>query len=103
MTLSELACATVRSWVQLETTLGAVKRLKEFYDNPAVEADQGMDPPEDWPTSGQIEIHGVSAAYGIEPSEKSLALRGIHLSIAGGEKVAIVGRTGRQAFSKQRP
>ncbi|KID70390.1 ABC transporter FUM19 [Metarhizium brunneum] len=94
MTLSELACATVRSWVQLETSLGAVKRLQDFDDNPTREADQGRDPPVDWPTSGQITIDGVSAAYGSKTSENALVLRDIHLSVSGGEKVAIIGRTG---------
>lgn len=95
MALSELACATVRSWVQLETSLGAVKRLQDFDDNPTRETDQGRDPPVDWPTSGQITIDGVSAAYGSKTSENALVLRDIHLSVSGGEKVAIIGRTGR--------
>lgn len=30
MTFGELACATVRSWVQLKTSLGKVKRLKHI-------------------------------------------------------------------------
>ncbi|KFG82056.1 putative ABC multidrug transporter [Metarhizium anisopliae] len=94
MALSELACATVRSWVQLETSLGAVKRLQDFDDNPTRETDQGRDPPVDWPTSGQITIDGVSAAYGSKTSENALVLRDIHLSVSGGEKVAIIGRTG---------
>jgi ABC-type multidrug transport system fused ATPase/permease subunit len=95
MTLSELACATVRSWVQLETSLGAVKRLQDFDDHPARETDQGRDPPVGWPTSGQIAIDGISAAYGSATSNNVLVLRDIHLSVEGGEKVAIIGRTGR--------
>jgi ATP-binding cassette, subfamily C (CFTR/MRP), member 1 len=95
MTLSELACATVRSWVQLETSLGAVKRLKDFEEIPAVDVYQGMDPPGNWPSSGHIKLDGVSASYSREKSNDHFDLQDIHLSISGGRKIAIVGRTGR--------
>ncbi|KAK9424900.1 putative ABC multidrug transporter [Seiridium unicorne] len=94
MTLSELVCATVRSWVQLETSLGAVKRLKDFEGiSPEKKHANERQPPDEWPSSGLIEIEGVSAGYG-DSSDKPLALRDVHLSIPPREKVAIVGRTG---------
>lgn len=96
MTLSDLVCATVRSWVQLETSLSAVKRLKDFEEiSPETKNGNEKQPPEEWPSCGVIELAGVSAGYG-DTSEKSRALKDIYLSIAGGEKIAIVGRTGRQ-------
>ncbi|KAH6652223.1 putative ABC multidrug transporter [Truncatella angustata] len=94
MTLSDLICATVRSWVQLETSLGAVKRLKDFEGiGPEKKHGNEMHPPDGWPSSGRVEISGVSAGYG-DAREKPNALQDVRLSIMGGEKVAIVGRTG---------
>ncbi|KAK6063487.1 ABC transporter [Seiridium cupressi] len=65
ITLSELVCATVRSWVQLETSLGAVKRLKDFEGiSPEKKHANERQPPDEWPSSGLIDIEGweVSAA-----------------------------------------
>ncbi|KAK6013439.1 hypothetical protein OSTOST_21244, partial [Ostertagia ostertagi] len=42
-----------------------------------------------WPHSGAIEIHNFSIRYG-----EKFAVKNVTLSIRGGEKVAIVGRTG---------
>lgn len=95
MTLGELVCATVRSWVQLETSLGAIKRLKDFEGTSPQKKDSAETrPPEGWPSVGSIEINGVSAGYD-DDSGKLLTLQDIYLSIKGGEKIAIVGRTGR--------
>ena len=44
----------------------------------------------DWPMKGTIEFHGVSLRY---RDELPLALRDVSISIAGGEKIGVVGRT----------
>lgn len=105
MTFGELACATVRSWVQLETSLGAVKRLKDFEmaandHNDDKSNDEELDPPVDWPGTGSIHIAGATTSYSQDTDSESgeIVLRDVNLSIGPGEKVAIVGRTGRYAL-----
>ena len=61
-TLSEI----IRMYTMLETSIGAVSRLKSFSDNTKPESQPGEDesPPESWPMNGSIEIKSVSASYG---------------------------------------
>lgn len=47
-------------------------------------------PSSDWPTNGEIEFDSMCLSYG----EKKV-LKDITLSINGGEKVGVVGRTGK--------
>jgi ATP-binding cassette, subfamily C (CFTR/MRP), member 1 len=55
----------IQMYTQLETSIGAVSRLKTFNEKVVPENLPGEDivPPEDWPERGGIEIKGVSAAY----------------------------------------
>lgn len=106
MTFGELACATVRCWVQLETSLGAVKRLRDFEmlangHNNDESYDEELDPPADWPDKGSIHIAGATASYSQDTNSESsrIVLRDVNLNIGPREKVAIVGRTGRYAIS----
>jgi ATP-binding cassette subfamily C (CFTR/MRP) protein 1 len=53
-------------WTQLETSIGAVARIKQF-NNETDDENQPTEsyaPPVDWPNKGHIEIERVSAAYG---------------------------------------
>ena len=83
----------VTSWTSLETSLGAVARVKTFAENTESEEklDESYDPPAGWPLSGSIEVHSVSATYG----SSIQALNGITMKIKPGEKIGICGRTGR--------
>ena len=106
MSFGEILSSIVRSWTQLETSIGAVSRLKSFSDT--VESEnlpcQVEMPSEEWPRYGKIEIDGVFARYGGkaeahadgkgEKHGHSPALYNIKISIASGEKVAVCGRTG---------
>ena len=53
-------------WVQLETSLGAIARLKSFDEGTVPEAKEAENvvPPENWPSRGAIEFKDVSASYG---------------------------------------
>ena len=55
----------INGWTMLETSLGAVSRLRTFERETPVEAKDGEDrePPADWPSKGLIEIKNVSVHY----------------------------------------
>ncbi|RDL31764.1 Uncharacterized protein BP5553_09166 [Venustampulla echinocandica] len=89
----------VMFYTRLETSIGAVARLKTFNENvkPEDRDEEDIIPPEQWPQSGVVELKGISANYDSEDQtdgSPNLALRDIHLTINSGEKVAICGRTG---------
>lgn len=79
-------------WTQLETSLGAIARIKNFEESTAVEAQEGEDEdaPDNWPPQGKIEIKNISASY----DSTSKALNNISITILPGQKVGICGRTG---------
>ncbi|KAI1735611.1 putative ABC multidrug transporter [Xylaria scruposa] len=87
------------SYTQLETSIGAISRLKSFSDNVKPEEHDSEDicPAEDWPQRGEILLEDVSASYLSEEEEitaSALALKSISLRVRSGEKIAICGRTG---------
>lgn len=83
----------IRQWTSLETSIGAVARLKTFSSTTPNENLEGenQEVPENWPTSGMIELKNFSASYTIGGP---LVLKGINMSIRPGEKIGICGRTG---------
>jgi ABC-type multidrug transport system fused ATPase/permease subunit len=99
LTLGENLSGIVIYWTKLETSLGAVARLKTFSETVTPEDMDGEDfvPPEQWPQKGVVALNGVSASYEDQADgggTPKLALRDIRITIASGEKVAICGRTG---------
>ncbi|KAL4906327.1 hypothetical protein BDW74DRAFT_177341 [Aspergillus multicolor] len=110
MSFGQNLSGIVTSYTQLETSIGAIARLKVFNESTESEEkeDEDIIPPEEWPEKGAVEIRGVNARYGAinakqEPDSlfestvenlTALALDNITLSIRPGEKVAICGRTG---------
>ena len=59
----------VTGWTLLETSLGAIARLRDFERDTKVEAKEGEDfePPENWPSRGLIQIENLTAAYKFVP------------------------------------
>ncbi|TID01979.1 Multidrug resistance-associated protein 1 [Colletotrichum higginsianum] len=106
MTFGDTLTTIVQSYTVLETSIGAVARLKTFSDTvtPETGPEENIIPKESWPENGAIEIKAVSASYGAPQGTPSagaetkppsdLAIRDLHLSIRPGERVAICGRTG---------
>jgi ABC-type multidrug transport system fused ATPase/permease subunit len=101
MLFGENLTIIVLFFTQLETSLGAISRLRRFNDTvqPENKEDEDVIPPEEWPKNGAIELCCVSASYEAEAEmatddEPSLALRNVSLNVAPGEKVAVCGRTG---------
>jgi ATP-binding cassette subfamily C (CFTR/MRP) protein 1 len=57
-------------WTQLESSLGAVARIRQFEKETVAEdlETETHDPPFDWPSQGTIEINDLSAKYKSVPS-----------------------------------
>lgn len=67
MSLSHALTNLVQYWTNLETSLGAIARIKDFAENTPVEGDPNeslghLDPA--WPTNGALNFERVSASYG---------------------------------------
>ncbi|KAK7710055.1 hypothetical protein SLS63_013063 [Diaporthe eres] len=94
ITLAENLKILIQFWTSLETSIGAVARIKNFSEETPDERLPGEDqqPPQDWPSRGEIEIRDLSASYGEDLGLR--ALDGVALSIRPGEKVGVCGRTG---------
>ncbi|KAK4184893.1 hypothetical protein QBC35DRAFT_517288 [Podospora australis] len=80
--------STIQAWTKLESSIGAVARVRDFVSNTPSEAvgpsDQNLDP--NWPAQGVLEFKGSGS--------DSAVLNHVNLSIASGEKVAVVGSSG---------
>ncbi|KAM0850578.1 hypothetical protein ACQ4PT_052989 [Festuca glaucescens] len=76
----------------LENDMVAVERVNQFSTLPSEAASKKDDhPPPNWPTHGDIDISNLKVRY--RPNTP-LILKGITVSIRGGEKIGVVGRTG---------
>ena len=97
ITFSSSVADFVDSWVDLETSLGAVSRIRNFTSNTPTEEDVDTYEPElleNWPETGTIEFESVKASYKpLEDSNKRV-LDDVSVTIPHGSKVAITGRTG---------
>uniref|UniRef100_A0A668A6A6 ATP-binding cassette, sub-family C (CFTR/MRP), member 3 n=1 Tax=Myripristis murdjan TaxID=586833 RepID=A0A668A6A6_9TELE len=83
----------VRMTSDLESNIVAVERVKE-YSETKTEAPWEVEdkkPSSDWPVEGNVEFRDYSVRYreGLD-----LVLKNLTLSVKGGEKIGIVGRTG---------
>ncbi|KAK7356408.1 hypothetical protein VNO80_15679 [Phaseolus coccineus] len=77
----------------IENKLVSVERIKQFTNIPSEATWRNKDrvPPANWPGQGNVDIKDLQVRY--RPNTP-LVLKGITLSINGGEKVGVVGRTG---------
>lgn len=93
ITLGSTLTTIVVAYTGLETSLGAISRLKSFGEETEQEGGTGEDvrPDKAWPRHGRVDIIGVNASY----NGTDRVLKGLSLVIEAGEKVAICGRTGR--------
>ncbi|KAG7491793.1 hypothetical protein MATL_G00007720 [Megalops atlanticus] len=83
----------VRMTSDLESNIVAVERVKE-YSETQTEAPWEIEdkkPSPEWPAQGKVEFHDYSVRYreGLD-----LVLKNLTLTVKGGEKIGIVGRTG---------
>lgn len=76
-------------WTELETSLGAITRIRQYTSETPREKEGTDEPPPQWPSRGAVSISQLSAKFG-----EHTVLDAIDLDINPGEKVAICGRTG---------
>ncbi|RMZ79569.1 hypothetical protein DV737_g3391, partial [Chaetothyriales sp. CBS 132003] len=109
LTFSQDLTSLIRTWTDLETSLGAIARVKSFESNTPSEHTllEKTDPPEQWPSQGNIELQQASVSYKcaipffcvgnnltLYRSGGELVLKAISLKIPARSKVGICGRTG---------
>ncbi|KAK1754461.1 P-loop containing nucleoside triphosphate hydrolase protein [Echria macrotheca] len=84
----------VTFWTQLETSVGAVSRVRSFAET--VQSEHRPSETEkvaaDWPARGGIEFDNVVASYHEDGSDP--VLKGISFQIQPGQRIGICGRTG---------
>ncbi|KAK8118640.1 uncharacterized protein PG998_003266 [Apiospora kogelbergensis] len=95
ITFAETVKMLIKWWTLLETSIGAVARIKQFTEESQDENLPGENQPipESWPAHGSMEICNISAFYG-KGVRMNKALDDVTISVKAGEKVGIVGRTG---------
>ncbi|KAI9184616.1 hypothetical protein H9P43_003671 [Blastocladiella emersonii ATCC 22665] len=76
---------------QLEQEAVSVERIQEYLDLPPEETCATIESDALWPADGRVEFAGYAARY---RPELPLVLSDLDLSVAPGEKVCLVGRTG---------
>ena len=105
ITFSQSLSDILRNWTNLETSIGAIARIRAFVATTAnenrpeenlqvlLDSAGSASPSTTWPPMGAIEFHNVSASYKTGSNQK-LAIRNLCMSIRAGEKVGICGRSG---------
>ncbi|KAJ1407652.1 P-loop containing nucleoside triphosphate hydrolase [Sesbania bispinosa] len=93
LALSGLLAVTITMTCTVENKMVAVERIKQFTNLPSEAPWKIPDrtPPQNWPSHGSIELNNLQVRY--RPNTP-LVLKGISLTIQGGEKIGVVGRTG---------
>ncbi|CAK9004941.1 Multidrug resistance-associated protein 1 (ATP-binding cassette sub-family C member 1) (Glutathione-S-conjugate-translocating ATPase ABCC1) (Leukotriene C(4) transporter) (LTC4 transporter) [Durusdinium trenchii] len=93
ISITGLLNQTVRTFAELEAGMNSVERVL-FYSK-EIEQEKAFDspnpPPEDWPSRGALEIRNLRMRY---REDTELVLKGLTVSIEGGQRVGIAGRTG---------
>ncbi|TFK28166.1 ABC protein [Coprinopsis marcescibilis] len=95
-TLTQMCGMLMRQTAEVENYMNAVERVVHYSDKSAIpqearHEDPPTDPPSEWPEHGKIEFQDVVMRY--RPGLTNV-LHGISMSIKGGEKIGVVGRTG---------
>ncbi|XP_071492094.1 ATP-binding cassette sub-family C member 9-like [Diadema antillarum] len=88
--ISTFINAAVQQCAELELHMNAVERVQYYIEVPP-ENYEGLEPPPDWPSKGEIDIDGINVRYA---SELDPVLHDVTLTVSPLEKLGICGRTG---------
>jgi len=93
ISLTNLLNQTVRMFAELEAGMNSVERVVHYSTGIEQEApyESKRTPPKDWPQEGKIVISDLRMRY---RKDTPLVLKGVNLTIEGGMRVGVVGRTG---------
>lgn len=91
--LSSSLTNLVSMWSALETSIGAISRLREFLQTTESEheAQEIMSVRHGWPENGEVTFRSFDASYS---KDSDLVLNDINLKVRLGENVGICGRSG---------
>uniref|UniRef100_A0AC35TKR0 ABC transporter domain-containing protein n=1 Tax=Rhabditophanes sp. KR3021 TaxID=114890 RepID=A0AC35TKR0_9BILA len=93
MSITDIFMFAIRCLVQLETNIVSVERISEYstMDNEREWRNEKGKSLTNWPSKGEIQFHNYSTRYreGLD-----LVINNLNVTIKGGEKVGLVGRTG---------
>lgn len=92
ITLGTTLTSIIVAYTGLETSLGAISRLKNFGEETELEKSNmgDLSPDKTWPMHGRVQLQSVEASY----DGTNKVLKGLNLLVEAGEKIALCGRTG---------
>ncbi|KAJ6142470.1 hypothetical protein N7471_001923 [Penicillium samsonianum] len=101
ITFSQSLSQILRNWAELETSIGAIARIRDFVTHTDSEnkpgENEGLQAMDldlsSWPSRGAIEFQNVYASYKAGEDQPHV-LRNLSLSIQPGQKIGICGRSG---------
>ena len=93
MTFSSVLMRMIKAWTMMESSIGAVARVKRFVAETESEEKSNRETraAEDWPPQGNVEFKDLIAAHS---SSAGPVIKGITLSVRPSEHVALCGRSG---------
>lgn len=82
----------LQNWVMLDSSLGAVVRIKEFAEEtPREKSEDSSNSPSHWPSAGVVEFKDLTASYA--PTGETV-LKALNLTVPARSEIGIVGRSG---------
>ncbi|KAJ5714937.1 ABC transporter integral membrane type 1 [Penicillium malachiteum] len=94
MTFNSSLMQLIKFWTRMETSIGAVARVKNFVATTEPEESDiasQVEIPASWPMNGSIKISDITASYS---PESPPVLQDISMNIKSGENIAICGSSG---------
>ena len=94
--LGDMLSNLIMSWTSLETSLGAIARIRSFERDTPTEKEvvSPINVAPKWPGTGPLTFENVHATYNSAAEKPTWALENIFLHINSGEKIAVCGRSG---------